>query len=172
MYLTIPLVYLWTGLQPAAFMLDDYVRHALPVGLFGVLIYRYIQRWLCDPLRERGWHWRGTLLKVGSWTVYLQGLLLAILGVAVPYIPTAKERRRARFWKLAWVPAGIMAISMATCGWTFYRDLFVLAESEVRITTEVTFGMLSFVVMNMVLMSGRLYAAWVDRERIEGEDQE
>jgi Glycosyltransferases, probably involved in cell wall biogenesis len=172
MYLTIPLVYLWTGLQPAAFMLDEYVRHALPVGLFGILIYRYMQRWLCDPLRERGWHWRGTLLKVGSWTVYLQGLLLALLGVAVPYIPTAKERRRGRFWKLAWVPAGVMALSIATCGWTFYRDLFVLAESEVRITTEVTFGMLGFVLMNMVLMSGRLYAAWVDRERIEAEDQE
>ena len=170
MYLTIPLVYLWTGLQPAAFLLDEYVQHALPVGLFGVLIYRYMQRWLCDPLRERGWHWRGTLLKVGSWTVYLQGFLLALLGVAVPYIPTAKERQRTRFWKLAWVPAGIMALSIVTCGWTFYRELFVLPESEVRITTVVTFGMLSFVLMNMVLMSGRLYAAWVDRERIEAED--
>ncbi len=173
MYLTIPLVYLWTGLQPAAFLLDEYVRHALPVGLFGVLIYRYMQRWLCDPLRERGWHWRGTLLKVGSWTVYLQGLLLALLGIAVPYIPTAKERRRTPFWKLALVPAGIMVLSIATCAWTFYRELWVLAESEVRITTEVTFGMLSFTLMNMVLMSGRLYAAWVDRERLEVEaDQE
>ena len=32
-------------------------------------------------------------------------------------------------------------------------------------TTEVTFGMLFFMCMNAVLMSGRLYAAWVDRER-------
>jgi hypothetical protein len=38
------------------------------------------------------------LLKIGAWTVYLKGLALAILGIAVPYIPTAKERRRARFW--------------------------------------------------------------------------
>ncbi|MEO6259294.1 MAG: glycosyltransferase family 2 protein [Thermoanaerobaculia bacterium] len=172
MYLSIPLVYLWVGLQPAAFLLDEYVRHALPVGLFGVLIYQYMQRWMCDPARERGWHWRGTLLKVGSWTVYLQGLLLALLGIAVPYIPTAKQRQRTRFWTLARVPAGIVALSAITAGWTLYRQLFVLAESEVRITTEVTFGMLTFLFTNMVLMSGRLYAAWVDRERIEVEEPE
>ena len=170
MYLTIPLVYLWTGLQPAAFFLDEYISHALPVGLFGVLIYQYMQRWMCDPAREQGWHWRGTLLKVGSWTVYLQGLVLSLLGIAVPYIPTAKKRQRTRFWKLARVPAGVVGLSVVTFLWTLYRELFVLPESEVLITTEVTFGMLSFVLMNMVLMSGRLYAAWTDRERL-GEEE-
>jgi len=166
-YIAIPLIYLWTGHQPAAFLLSEYIEHALPVGLLGVIIYRFTQRWLCDPLRERGFHWRGTLLKVGSWSVYLKGLALSILGVAVPYIPTSKERKRARFWTLARVPILTILFSGLTVLWTLWKDLFVLAESEVRITTEVTFGMLFFMCMNAVLMSGRLYAAWIDREREE-----
>ena len=46
--------------------------------------------------------------------------------------------------------------------------LYLLPESEVLITTEVTLGMVAFAMINVVLMSGRLYAAWTDRDR--GED--
>lgn len=163
-YIAIPLIYLWTGRQPAAFLLSEYVQHALPVGLFGVAIYRFTQRWLCDPVRERGFHWRGTLMKIGSWSIYLKGFFLAILGVSVPYIPTAKERRRGRFWKLARLPMMIIALSALAVIWTAFLQLFVIPESEVRITTEVTFGMIAFAVMNTILMGGRVYAAWIDRE--------
>jgi len=164
-YLTIPLLYLWTGKQPAAFFLSEYVQHALPVGLFGVLTYRFVQRWMCDPVRERGLHWRGTLLKIGSWSVFLKGFALAVAGIAVPYIPTSKERLRGNFWRLARVPLLVIALSAVTVGWTLFRQLYIVAESEVRITTEVTFGMLLFLLSNAVLMAGRVYAAWIDRER-------
>jgi cellulose synthase (UDP-forming) len=166
-YMAIPLIYLWTGQQPAAFLLSEYIKHALPVGLLGVFIYRFTQRWLCDPVRERGFHWRGTLLKIGSWSVYLKGLVLAILGIAVPYIPTAKERTPARFWTWARVPLITIALSALTFLLTLWKQLFLLPESEVRMTTEVTFGMLFFMCVNAVLMSGRLFAAWIDRERKE-----
>ena len=46
-------------------------------------------------------------------------------------------------------------------------QLFVLPESEVLITTEVRLGMTAFTLMNALFMSGRIYAAWVDREREE-----
>src|SRR5204863_1631436 len=55
-YIAIPLIYLWTGHQPAAFLLSEYIKHAVPVGLLGVFIYRFTQRWLCDPVREAGFH--------------------------------------------------------------------------------------------------------------------
>jgi cellulose synthase (UDP-forming) len=166
-YFAVPLLYLWFGRQPAVFLLSEYVQHAVPVGFFGVAVYRFAQRWLCDPRRERGFHWRGTLLKIGTWNVYFEGLLLAILDVAVPYIPTAKERRRARFWVLARLPLAMLAVSFTTIGWTIYRQLYVIPESEVLITTEVTLGMVTFALINVVLMSGRLYAAWADRTRKE-----
>lgn len=161
-YLSIPLAYLWFGAQPAAILLADYLKHALPIGILGAAIYRFVQRWLCDPVRERGWHWRGTLLKLGSWNVFLRGLVLAIRGIDVPYVPTRKERHRGRFWTLARVPLMTIAVSIVTIAWTIVRQLFFVPESEVLITTEVTVGMVMFLMINIVLMSGRVYAAWVD----------
>lgn len=164
-YVSIPLLYLWSGRQPAAFLLADYLVHALPVGIFGMAIYRFVQRWLCDPVRERGSHWRATLMKLGAWTIYLKGFWLSVIGVAVPYIPTAKERMKGNFWRLARFPLFTIAISFLTLLYTIFRQLYVIPESEVRITTEVTLGMLSFLVVNGLFMSGRIYAAWIDRER-------
>lgn len=166
-YFAIPLLYLFFGLQPAAIVLAEYVQHALPVGLFSVLIYRFVQRWMCDPVREKGWHWRAMLLKVGAWSVYLKGLVLAIANIAVPYIPTAKERRRGNFWKLARVPLLTITISLVATVFTVFRRLYVLPEEQVRITTEVALGMLGFLGVNIFLSAGRLYAAWVDREQAE-----
>lgn len=162
-FFTIPLIYLWFGQTPAVMLILEYVRHALPVGLFGVLVYRATQRWLCDPDRERGWHWRGTLMKVGLWNIYLLGLVLAVARVKIPYIPTEKTRQRSQFLQMARLPLLTIALSVITVIWTVYLRLYRLPEAEVRITTEVTAGMLAFLLLNCVLVSGRLYAAWTDR---------
>jgi cellulose synthase (UDP-forming) len=164
LYLSIPLLYLAFGVKPAAMFLAEYVVYAVPVGFFGVVVYRFVQRWLCDPARERGWHWRGMLLKIGCWSVYLKGLALALANIAVPYIPTAKERRRGNLWKMAAVPLTVVLLSLAAAVWTVLRRLFWMAEAEMRITTEATAGMLAFAAFNVVLMSGRLYAAWKDSD--------
>jgi cellulose synthase (UDP-forming) len=169
-FLAVPLMYLLFGKQPAVFLLSEYVTHALPVGVFGTAVYVFAQRWLCDPPRERGLHWRGTLLKIGCWSVYLKGLVLALFGIAVPYIPTAKERRRADFWSLARLPVAVLVLSAVAIAWTLYAQLYLIPESEVLITTEVTLGMVAFALINAVLMSGRLYAAWTDRNA--GEERE
>lgn len=162
-FLSVPLIYLFFGKQPAVFLLSEYIQHALPVGLFGTLVYWFSQRWLCDPVRERGLHWRGMLLKIGCWSVYLRGLVLALLGIAVPYIPTAKERRQGRFWTLARVPVAVLVACLLGIIWTLYMQLYVVSEAEALITTELTLGMLTFTALNALLMSGRLYAAWTDR---------
>lgn len=162
-YLLIPALYLWTGVQPAAMFVGDYLQHALPVGIFGALIYRVAQRWLCDPERERGWHWRGMLLKVGGWNVFFKAFVLAIAGVAVPYVPTAKSRQLSNFWRLAAVPLTITVASLVTIGIVIYRRLYLMSEAEVRISTEVAAGMIGFLMINVAFMSGRLYAAWKDR---------
>lgn len=164
-YLMIPALYLWIGVQPAAMFMSEYLQRALPVGFFGVLIYRYAQRWLCDPPRERGWHWRGMLLKVGCWNVYLKGLVLALGGVAVPYIPTAKSRQSGNFWRLAAVPLTITLASLATLIVVLVRRFYFMSEAEARITTEVAAGMVGFLMINVLFMSGRLFAAWNDRAR-------
>lgn len=164
-YLVIPVLTLMMGVQAAAMFISEYLQHALPVGVFGVLIYRYALRWVCDPPRERGWHWRGMLLKIGCWSVYLKGLGLALIGVAVPYIPTAKSRQTGNFWRLAAVPLAITIASIGTLVAVVIRRLYFMSEAEVRITTEVAAGMAGFLMINVVFMSGRIYAAWKDRTR-------
>jgi len=164
-YLLIPALYLWTGVQPAAMFISEYLQHAAPVALFGVIIYFYAQRWLCDPARERGAHWRGMLLKVGCWSVYLKGLALAVAGIAVPYIPTAKSRQTGNFWRLAAVPLTITIASLVTVAAVVIRRLYFMSEAEERITTEVAAGMTAFLMINVLFMSGRLYAAWRDHQR-------
>lgn len=164
-FLAVPLIYLLLGRQPAVFLLSEYLTHAIPVGVFGIAVYFLAQRWLCDPIRERGVHWRGMLLKIGAWSVYLQGLVLALAGIAVPYIPTAKERRGGNFWKLARLPLALIALSIVAVAWSFWMQLYVLPESEVLITTEVTVSMIVFALINIVLMSGRIVAAWRDRSK-------
>jgi len=101
------------------------------------------------PARERGWHWRGMLLKVGCWSVYLKGLVLALLGIAVPYIPTAKSRQSGNFWRLAAVPLTITLASFATLIAVLVRRLYLMNEAEVRITTEVAAGMVGFLMINV-----------------------
>jgi cellulose synthase (UDP-forming) len=162
-YLLVPALYLWTGVQPAAMYVTEYLQHAIPVGVLGILIYRFVQRWLCDPERERGWHWRGMLLKVGCWSVYFKGFVLAVFEIQVPYIPTAKERRKGNFWSLAAVPLTVSAGSIVTIFAVLYRRLVLMPEAEMRITTEVAAGMLGFLMINVLFMSGRLYAAWKGR---------
>ncbi|HET7706812.1 MAG TPA: glycosyltransferase family 2 protein [Thermoanaerobaculia bacterium] len=169
-YFTIPLLYLWVGAQPAAMILAEYLEHAIPLALLGLAIYRLSQRWLCDPARERGWHWRGTLLKIGAWNVFLRGLWFAVRGIDVPYIPTAKERKFGEFWRLSRLPLGVIAISAVTVAIVVYRRLFVLDETHVRITTEATWAMAGFLIINSIFMSGRLWAAWQDRVRREPEE--
>lgn len=161
-YLAIPLLYLLAGVQPAAMFLADYLVHALPVGVLGIAIYRFAQRWLCDPERERGWHWRGMLLKIGCWSVYLKGFALAAANIAVPYIPTPKERRTGNFLHLAAVPLAVVLLSLAAVGAAVVRRLFFASEGEVRISTEAAAGMIGFTLLNAAFMSGRLYAAWKD----------
>jgi hypothetical protein len=40
-----------------------------------------------------------------------------------------------------------------------------MPESEVLITTEVTLSMIVFALVNVALMSGRIFAAWSDRRK-------
>ena len=70
--------------------------------------------------------------------------------------------------QLARMPLMIIALSMVTIVWTVFQQLYIKPEAEVLIATEVTVGMVSFLLMNVVLMSGRVYAAWQD----SGKDSE
>lgn len=169
LYLVLPYLYLWTGAQPAAMPFGEFVVAAGPVGVVGVALYLYAQRWLCDPDTERGTHLRAMTLKIASWPVHLAGWALAVLDVAVPYVPTAKERRRGRFLRLAGPHLAVAALYLVTVGRVLWRRLAVVSEARLLLTSEAVWAMVGFATLALLQTGGGLYAAWEAR-RPPGED--
>jgi cellulose synthase (UDP-forming) len=122
-YLCLPYIYLWSGLQPASVDFHEFVTAGGPVALIGAAVYLFAQRWLADRRSERGLHWRGLMLKVACWPVFLAGTLLAIVRAEIPYIPTAKEAHRGRFLHLAWPHLLLAGTYATTLVWTVYQRL-------------------------------------------------
>ncbi len=159
-YLAIPLLYLAFGWLPASVSPEEFLQHGVPFGLMAVLVYLYAERFLCDPGRERGLHLAGMLLKLGLWPVYLKGAALALARVDVPYIATPKEARAGRFWRLARVQVMTIALTLALIVRSVHDRLYVVPESQVRISTGVAWGMIGFALLHVLFSSSVIYAAW------------
>jgi cellulose synthase (UDP-forming) len=172
MYLVLPYLYLWTGLQPASMPFAEFLTVGGPVALLGVAIYLLAQRWLCHPATERGLHWRGLSLKIACWPIYLVGTVLAIFRVKVPYIPTAKEAVRGRFLRLAWPHLALAAAYLATLAWTLYTRLVLTPESALVLSSEAVWGMVAFASVALLMAGGGIFAAWEARKLPEGKPWE
>jgi cellulose synthase (UDP-forming) len=171
-YLIIPYLYLLTGIQPATMHFPEFVTKAAPIGLLGMGIYLYAQRWLCHPAVERGLHWRGMILKMACWPVFLMGTLLAIVRANIPYIPTAKEAAAGQFWKLASPHLALVGLFVATLIWVIQRRLTVVPEIELLLTSEAVWGMIFFASVAVITTFGAIYAAWTSRKVPEGQPWE
>jgi cellulose synthase (UDP-forming) len=167
-YLILPYLYLWTGVQPAAMPFVEFVLAGAPVALFGGAIYLYVQRWLCHPELERGLHWRGMMLKLACWPIFLVGTLLAIARAEIPYIPTAKEVRRGQFLRLAWPHLAVLALFVITVIKTVFVRITRTPEEALALSSEATWGMIVFAAVAVFLSSGALYAAWKARNPAPG----
>jgi cellulose synthase (UDP-forming) len=89
----LPIIFLFFGIWAVEMPFRSYFIHLIPFIVLFLLIHVFAQRWMRDP-KERGLQWRGMLLKVGTWPVYILALLFSISGVKVPYLPTAKNRQK------------------------------------------------------------------------------
>ncbi|GAA4460443.1 hypothetical protein GCM10023189_35560 [Nibrella saemangeumensis] len=134
-YLTAPLYYLFgligliDLLVPAASLVmaeypwtvhfGEFLLRFLPVFILAMLIRQYAQRWLLEE-HEKGFHMLGGLLRVGTWWIYLLGLVYTVVGVNVPYIPTPKnDKLRNNFW-LCLPNILAMVLSLGAIGYAYY----------------------------------------------------
>ncbi len=159
MYLVIPYLYLWTGVQPASMSFAGFLSAVTPIGLFGVVIYLFAQRWLCHPAVERGLHWRGLMMKMACWPVYLAGTVLAVLRRELPYIPTAKQAVRGHFLRLVWPHLLIVGAFIITMARLLWLRLQVVPEAALALSSEAVWGMAAFALTFVVLLSAAFYAA-------------
>ena len=172
LYLLFPFLYLWFGLQPASMQFSSFVVHGMPVALLGVLIYRYVQRWLCHPELEKGFHLRGLILKIACWPIYLLGTVLAVLGKEIPYIPTAKEARRGQFFRQAAVHLVYLVVYLVTLLFTLYHRLIQLPEGGLVLSSQAVWGMIGFASFSALMILGAVYAAWDSLTLPEGQPWE
>ena len=159
LYLLLPYLYLWTGIQPTHMRFAGFLTAVTPVGAAGAAIYLYGQRWFCDPDSERGLPWRGLLLKIACWPTFLLGTLLAIVRVDIPYTPTSKEGVRRRFLRLAWPHLALVALYMVTLGYVVTTRIFSETAWLER-SPEAVWGMTLFATMPVAASLGALHAAW------------
>jgi cellulose synthase (UDP-forming) len=162
-FLLIPYLYLWAGVQPANMRFEEFLAVGGPVAAVGVVMYAWVQRWLCHPAVERGLHWRGLVLKVACWPVFLAGTLLAIIGTKIPYIPTAKEAVRGQFLRLAWPQLLLILVYAVTVGQVLHTRLLGTPEGALALGSEAVWGMVAFATLPVVLALGALRAAWEAR---------
>ena len=164
-YMLIPYLYLWGGMQPMEAPFEAFLTAAGPVALFGILVYLFAQRWLCHREVERGIHWRGLMLKIACWPVFMAGTLYAIGRAEIPYVPTRKEAVKGRFFMLAWPHLLLTGAFLATLGKVLYTRVFQTTEGTLLLTGEAVWGMVAFATFAVVLTSGALYSAWASRSR-------
>lgn len=157
--LVIPYLYLWTGLQPARMRFAEFLAAGWPVAVIGAVMYGVIQRWLVDPTTERGIHWRGLVLKLASWPVFLTGTILAVFRADVPYIPTAKQAVRGRFLRLAWPQLALMACYIVTLVQVGFVRSTRTSEAALELSSEAVWGMVAFATLPLLGAFGALYAA-------------
>ena len=162
LYLFVPYLYLWTGMQPAAMRFGEFLIAVLPVTAFGILMYLYVQRWLCDRHAEAGLHWRGLVLKIGCWPVFLAGTVLAIIRADIPYIPTAKQAVRGSFIRLAWPQLLLIGVYAVTLAHVVSARLFT-PDVMLASSPEGVWGMVAFATMPVAAATGTLVAAWQSR---------
>jgi cellulose synthase (UDP-forming) len=148
---------------------DEFIIFAGPVGLIGIAVYLFTQRWLCHPAAERGLHWRGLVLKVACWPIFLLGTVLAVLRADIPYVPTRKRAVRGRLLRLAWPHLLLLAGYLATLGWTVARRLARVDEAALRLSSEATWGMVGFASVPALLLLAAIYAAWLARRPPSGD---
>jgi len=163
LFLLIPYLFLWTGVQPAAMRFAEFLAVGAPVAVIGAALYLVMQHWLCDRATERGLHWRGLMLKVACWPVFLAGTVLAVVHADIPYIPTAKEAVRGRFLRLAWPQLLLIALYVVTLARVVGVRALGTSEGSLELSAEAVWGMMAFATLPVLASFGALYAAWQAR---------
>jgi cellulose synthase (UDP-forming) len=120
--LMLPIIFLFTGVWAVEMPIQGYVARLVPFVTMFLVIHLLSQRWMRHP-SERGLQWRGMLLKLGTWPVYLLALAYAAAGVKVPYLPTAKTRQRGNFIGLVLPHLVVIILSLAGIVWALNSPL-------------------------------------------------
>jgi cellulose synthase/poly-beta-1,6-N-acetylglucosamine synthase-like glycosyltransferase len=118
----IPVLALVLGVSPMHFDLTDFVLVSLPMVSCVILIRHFVQWWVMED-EERGFHVVGGLLMIGTWWIFILGVLYTISGKKIPYVPTPKDGNEANNWPLNVPNIAVLTISLLAIGYGLHQDL-------------------------------------------------
>lgn len=118
----IPILALLLGMSPMHFDLVDFGLVLLPMASCTILIRHFVQWWVMDD-EERGFHVVGGLLVIGTWWIFILGIVYTIAGKKIPYDPTPKDGNEANNWPLNIPNLAVLALSLLAIGYGLYQDL-------------------------------------------------
>lgn len=165
----IPFLYFAAGIMPASMSFVEFLINGTFIGLISLAIYLYVQKWLAHPETERGFHWRGMVLKYASWPVYFLGFLLAVVNVDIPYIPTSKKASIGKMTPFARPLILYVIVFLLTFSIVFFRRRYHVPEDVLVLTAERTWGMFGFAALALIMSLLGLYAAW-ENKKMKAED--
>ena len=117
----IPVISLILNTSPISIDFTRFFAFALPLSFMAMLIRLYVQKWVMEE-EERGFHVVGGLLMIGTWWIFLLGLIYTVLRKKVPYIPTPKDGTEGNNWRLSIPNMVIIAISLFAIVYGLYQD--------------------------------------------------
>lgn len=165
----IPFLFFVSGVLPAKMYFVDFLMHGFFILFFSMAIYLYVQKWLCHKETERGIHWRGMVLKFGSWPVFLLGFLLSIVNADIPYIPTAKKAVVGYFTPFARPLLLQCFLFVMAIIYVFVQRRYWTNEEEVIATSQITWGMMAFSLLAFIMAMGGILAA-LEARKLKEED--
>jgi cellulose synthase (UDP-forming) len=169
MFLLIPFMYLLFGILPAKMHFIEFIQFGAPLLIISILIYFYVQYWLCHPATERGFHWRGMVLKFACWPVFFLGFILSIINADIPYIPTAKQAVIGKITPFAYPLIIQTLLFPLIITYILYERRYVISETVLVMTAEKTWGMIAFATVSFIIGLGGIYAI-IDSQLLKQKD--
>jgi cellulose synthase/poly-beta-1,6-N-acetylglucosamine synthase-like glycosyltransferase len=117
----VPVLSLVLGVIPFQLDLLSFGILALPFVCIPLLIRHFVQRWVMAE-EESGFHMVGGLLLIGTWWIYILGLVYTVIRKKVPYIPTPKDDKEDTSWKLFIPNVVVLLISAAAIIYGLWLD--------------------------------------------------
>jgi cellulose synthase (UDP-forming) len=155
----IPFLFFITGVLPANMSFVDFLIRGSFVAGISIMIYLYMQRYLCDRKNERGLHWRGMVLKYACWPVHFLGFLLGMINADIPYIPTAKMAVTGFITPFIRPLVIQVAAFLGIFVFVFIKRRFFIPESELVFSSEKVWSMMGFAFIAVIMATGGIVAA-------------
>lgn len=108
----IPILSLFFDISPVSMNISGFALTVLPFVTSTLMIRHFVQWWVMED-DERGFHIVGGLLMIGTWWIFILGLVYTIIGKKVPYVPTPKDGNEANNWPLNIPNLVILFLSIA-----------------------------------------------------------